>query len=157
MQDTIWAKRRMAEHLMQKYKLTRVDSFYYNDIYTYSLHPDSIHLLKTHTDPKIIMSIYNIGWDQHCQGCTLANSLGWIFEDQGYSRYGLYRYELIADRTFIDQKFLNNSLFHFEYNYKKYRELDASELATNLRDDFGILLTHEARDTVKMGYYNYSE
>ncbi|MDF1695120.1 MAG: hypothetical protein P1U56_04785 [Saprospiraceae bacterium] len=155
--DTIWAKNRMAEHLMQKYKLTRIDSFYLNDAFTYSIHPDSLHLLTVHNDPNVDLAFKNIGWDFHCMGCTIANSLGWIFYEQGIDPLGFIRVELNPDINYYDQDFLKNVKLHFVYNYNKYREIESSQLQYALREDFGIILTHERRDTVRMGYYVLDE
>ncbi len=151
--DTVWAKKRMANHLLKKYKLTRKDSFFYNSIFNFSIHPDSIHLLTPHADTNIIIGMKNVGWYQYCMGCTFAVSIGLILEEQGYSLSGLYRYELKPLESYHDLSFLNNVQLHFVYNYKKYREMDNAEIVLALEEDFGILLTHVRTDTLKMGYY----
>ncbi|MDF1695119.1 MAG: hypothetical protein P1U56_04780 [Saprospiraceae bacterium] len=155
--DTTWAKKKMADHLLRKYQLSRQDSFFINDIFTYSFNLDSIQLLKSHEDLNIIVGLKKSRGFYECLGCNFSLFISGILDERGYKFRGIKRYELNHDQTFFDTEFLTKEKFDFSYYFKAYKDVEIDEVISTLRNKYGIMLTHERTDTVRMGVYNLDE
>ncbi|MDF1695419.1 MAG: hypothetical protein P1U56_06290 [Saprospiraceae bacterium] len=90
-------------------------------------------------------------------GCTFAAFISGVLSERGYKFEGIKRYELNPDQTFNDLDFLTKEKFDFTYYFEVYKDVEISEVASTLSEEFGILLIHERTDTVRMGYYFVGE
>ncbi len=157
--DTTWAKVRMANHLLKKYQLTRIDSFIIKDRFRYSFIKDSIHLLVPHTDPNVIIGSGDFRGNLSCRGCSVED-----FAWKVISRLEYYwrkkndrEYYVSPDEHFDDAELLTKGKYVFRYYYDQKKGIDLDELIPDMQRKYGIVLSYERTDTLKMGYYEFQE
>lgn len=142
--DTTWAKTTMAHHIIDKYNVQRMDSIYYDTVYTVSVVDES----KIEQSANPCQAILSVNYIDSLTYMKSPRCVSW----------GMICYQIMPiGMSHKTNKFIGedrDGLFNIDVNTLIYRNKGLEEYQEYLRSSHGIDMSFTRIDTIDLGVYS---